>query len=345
MLRSGAVWRSEPTSRPRDDRALPHHKPEMSTSVERAAMKAVQIEAFGNPAEVVKVVDIPDVGAPAAGEVVIALDASPINQYDLLMIAGGYGYRPRLPAVMGTEGVGRVVAVGAGVKHLREGDRTLVPFLHPTWAERIKTDTSWLRPLPSGDINQFAMMGVNPPTAYLLLTDIVKLPRGSWVIQNGANSGVGRATIAVAKLLGLRTVNIVRREEVIAEMKALGGDVVLVDGPDLGKRVAAETENAPIALALDGVSDTSPMNLMNCLSESGVLVCYGGTSRKPMVVQPGSLIFKKQTIRGFWLLYWYQSAKPDEITAMFDRLAPLVATGTISTPVAATYRFDEVQEA
>ena len=76
-------------------------------------MKAIQIEAFGNPAEVVKVVDIPDVGAPAAGEVVIAVEASPINQYDLLMIAGGYGYRPRLPAILGTEGVGRVGAVGA----------------------------------------------------------------------------------------------------------------------------------------------------------------------------------------------------------------------------------------
>lgn len=46
-------------------------------------MKAIQIEAFGNPAEVVKVVDIPDVGAPGAGEVVIAIEASPINQYDL----------------------------------------------------------------------------------------------------------------------------------------------------------------------------------------------------------------------------------------------------------------------
>src|ERR1700726_2808580 len=94
-------------------------------------MKAIQIETFGRPAEVFKVVDIPDVGAPADGEVVIAVEASPINQYDLLMIAGGYGYRPQLPAIMGTEGVGRVVAVGAGVKHLKEGDRTLVPFLHP----------------------------------------------------------------------------------------------------------------------------------------------------------------------------------------------------------------------
>jgi NADPH:quinone reductase-like Zn-dependent oxidoreductase len=84
---------------------------------------------------------------------------------------------------------------------------------------------------------------------------------------------------------------------------------------------------------------------MSCLSESGALVSYGGVSRKPMVVQPGGLIFKKQTIRGFWLLYWYQSAKPDEITAMFDHLAPLVASGTISTPVAATYRLEQVAEA
>jgi NADPH:quinone reductase-like Zn-dependent oxidoreductase len=308
-------------------------------------MKAIQIQAFGKPADVARCVDIADVGAPDANEVVVALEASPINQYDLLMIAGGYGYRPPLPAIVGTEGVGRVIAVGSAVKHLKEGDRTLVPFLHPAWAERVKTNALWLRPLPPGDVNQFAMMGVNPPTAYLLLTDIVKLPRGSWVIQNGANSGVGRATIAVAKLLGLKTVNVVRRDEVVEEVKALGGDVVLVDGPDLAKRVTAETGNAPITLALDGVSDTSPMNLMSCLSESGVLVSYGGVSRKPMVVQPGSFIFKKQTIRGFWLRYWYQSAKPDEITAVFDHLAPLVASGTISTPVVATYRFEQIAEA
>ena len=235
--------------------------------------------------------------------------------------------------------------MGSGVKHLKEGDRTLVPFLHPAWAERVKPNALWLRPLPPGDVNQFAMMGVNPPTAYLLLTDVVKLPRGSWVIQNGANSGVGRATIAVAKLLGLKTVNIVRRDAVVEEVKALGGDVVLIDGPDLAKRVTAGTGNAPITLALDGVSDTSPMNLMSCLSESGVLVSYGGVSRKPMVVQPGSFIFKKQTIRGFWLLHWYQSAKPDEIAAMFDYLAPLVASGSISTPVVATYGFEQVAEA
>ena len=133
-------------------------------------MQAIQIEAFGNPAEVTKLVDIPDVGAPAAGEVVIALEASPINMSDLMMISGRYGYRPSLPSVMGTEGVGRVIAVGHGVKHLRQGDRTLVPYPAPAWAERIKVDASRLRPLPGGDVNQLAMLGINPPTAYLILT-------------------------------------------------------------------------------------------------------------------------------------------------------------------------------
>src|SRR5882724_9354854 len=80
-------------------------------NMERTVMQAIQIEAFGNPAEVMKLVDIPDVGAPGEGEVVIALEASPINMSDLLMISGRYGYRPKLPCVVGTEGVGRVVAV------------------------------------------------------------------------------------------------------------------------------------------------------------------------------------------------------------------------------------------
>ncbi len=308
-------------------------------------MQTIQIEAFGNPAEVLKVVDIPDVGAPAEGEVVIALEASPINMSDLLMISGRYGYRPNLPSVMGTEGVGRVVAVGGGVRHLKQGDRTLVPYPAPAWAERIKADASRLRPLPSGDVNQFAMLGINPPTAYLLLTDFVTLPSGSWVIQNSANSGVGRALIPIAKSLGLKTVNVVRRDDVVAEIKAIGGDIVLVDGPDLAKRVAAETGKAPIALAIDGVADTSTTNLLGCLAEKGVLVFYSSVSGKPFVGPAPHLIFRDISMRGFWLANWFKSATSDQITQMYDRLTPLVASGAISAPIAGTYSFAEIAEA
>src|ERR1700722_15789988 len=136
-------------------------------NIGETVMQAIQIEAFGNPAEVLKLVDIPDVGAPAAGEVVIALEASPINMSDLLMISGRYGHRPQLPCVVGTEGVGRVVAIGSGVTHLKPGDRTLVPYPSAAWAERIKADASRLRALAGGDGHQLAMLGINPPTAYL----------------------------------------------------------------------------------------------------------------------------------------------------------------------------------
>jgi NADPH:quinone reductase-like Zn-dependent oxidoreductase len=308
-------------------------------------MKAIQIEAFGNPAEVMKLVDVPDVGAPGTGEVVIALEASPINMSDLLMISGHYGHRPSLPCVVGTEGVGRVVAIGSGVTHLKPGDRTLVPYPSAAWAERIKADASRLWPLGGGDVHQLAMLGINPPTAYLMLTGYVDLPRGAWVIQNSANSGVGRALIPIAKSLGLKTVNVVRRDELVAELKAIGGDVVLVDGPDLAKRVAAETGGAPIALAIDGVSDTATANLLGCLAEKGMLVFYSAISGKPFVGDARALIFRDISIRGFWLVHWFKTATPDQITAMYDRLTPLVASGAISSPIAGTYKFSQIAEA
>jgi NADPH:quinone reductase-like Zn-dependent oxidoreductase len=308
-------------------------------------MKAIQIEAFGNPAEVMKLVDVPDVGAPSKGEVVIALEASPINMSDLLMISGRYGYRPPLPCVVGTEGVGRVVAVGSGVTHLKAGDRTLIPYPSAAWAERIKADARILRPLGAGDINQLAMLGINPATAWLLLTEYVTLSPGAWVIHNSANSGVGRALIAIAKSLGLRTVNVVRRDDVVAEIKAIGGDVVLVDGPDLAKRVAAETGNAPIALAVDGVADTSTTGLLDCLTDKGVHVFYSAMSRKPLIAAAQPLIFRDISIRGFWLANWFKTATPDRITEMYDRLTPLVASGAISSPIAGTYGFGQIAEA
>jgi NADPH:quinone reductase-like Zn-dependent oxidoreductase len=261
------------------------------------------------------------------------------------MISGRYGYRPKLPSIVGTEGVGRIVAVGSGVTHLKAGDRTVVPYPSAAWAERIKADARVLRPLGAGDVNQLAMLSINPATAWLLLTEYVTLKPGDWVIHNSANSGVGRALIGIAKSQGLKTVNVVRRDDVVADVKAIGGDVVLVDGPDLAKRVAAETGKAPIALAVDGVADTSTTGLLGCLTDKGVHVFYSAISGKPLVAPAQTLIFRDVSIRGFWLANWFKTATPDKITEMYDRLIPLVASGAISSPVAGTYNFGQITEA
>lgn len=309
-------------------------------------MKAVQAIAFGSPAEVIKLNEVPDPGSPGPDEVVVAVEATPINNTDLMIIAGRYGFLPSLPATLGIEGVGRVVAAGSNVKNLKEGDRTLIPIQLPTWTERVKFTASWQRALPEkADVQQLSMVGVNPATAYLLLTDFVKVPRDGWVIQNGANSATGRAVIAIAKSLGIRTVNVVRREELVPELKSVGADVVLVDAPDLAKRVSKETGGAAIQLGLDVVGGSSTLNLMNCLAQKGVLVVYSAMSGQPFVGSALSAIFGEVSLRGFWLGHWRKTAKDETNAAMYSHLVDMVASGAIAAPVAGTYGLERFSEA
>ncbi len=248
---------------------------------------------------------------------------------------------PPLPHILGIQGVGRVSAVGQGVKYLKEGDRTLVPPFTPSWVERVKTNASWLRPLPDADLEQLAMLGINPATTYLLLTKFVELDRGDWVVQNAANSSIGRATIAIAKSRGLRTVNVVRRPELVTEIEEIGGDVVLVDGQDLAPRVAAATGRAQIKLALDGVGDTATQRLLDCVVPWGTVMIWSAMSGKPFTLSFPPLLFQDQTVRGMWIYNWLQKIAEEEIVAMYDELAQLVASGALSFPIADRFTFDQ----
>jgi NADPH:quinone reductase-like Zn-dependent oxidoreductase len=308
-------------------------------------MKSIQLTAYGDPAKVVKVVDVPDVGAPAPDEVVIDIEAAPVEPSDLYIIAGIYGVLPPLPHILGIQGVGCVSAVGRKITHLKEGDRAITPLFTPSWAERVKTNSPWLRPLPQGDINQLAMLGINPATAYLLLTEFVQLKPGDWVLQNAANSSVGRAVIAIARAKGLKTVNFVRRAELVDEIRALGGDVVLVDGEDVPKRVAEATGNVRIKLALDGVGDSATQNFLNSIAPYGTVMVWSAMSGKPFSVFGPPLLFRDQTIRGMWIHNWYEILTPDKLTAMYAELAPLVVSGALSFPVAGQFQFGQYLDA
>jgi NADPH:quinone reductase-like Zn-dependent oxidoreductase len=106
------------------------------------------------------------------------------------------------------------------VESVKVGDRALAPPASFTWRERIVVSVGGLSALPAdADPRQLAMLGINPPTAVLLLSEYVDLKPGEWVVQNAANSGVGRWVIAFAKARGLQTVNIVRRPELVAELE------------------------------------------------------------------------------------------------------------------------------
>jgi NADPH:quinone reductase-like Zn-dependent oxidoreductase len=214
------------------------------------------------------------------------------------------------------------------------------------WRERFKAPGKAVFALP-GDVDpkQLAMLRVNPPTAYLMLHQIVAPKPGQWVIQNAANSGVGHCLIRLARLAGVKTINIVRREELVAPLRAFGGDVVLTDGLDLAARVRAAIGEAALPLAIDAVGGSGTQRLARCLSDGGTVVNYGMLSGEPCIVDGRETVFRDVKLQGFWLRRWFVDTPPAQIAALYRELASKVADGTLAVEVEAVYPIRKIKEA
>ena len=282
----------------------------------------------------------------AAGEVLIEVLAAPINPSDVLTLTGDYGMLPPLPAVGGNEGVGRIAAAGPDAGALPIGQTVLLPVGIGTWASHVVAKIATLVPLPNeADPLQLAMLTINPPTASLMLSEFVDLSEGDWVIQNAANSGVGGYLVQLAKSRGLKTVNVVRRESAVAALKEIGADVVVVDGDDLAKQVAAATGGAKIRLGIDAVAGKATGRLSECLAPGGVLVNYGAMSGEPCVIGPRALVFCDVTLRGFWLAKWFRASTPAQQMTVYGDLTQRIASGELRARVDATFDVSQIRQA
>ncbi|UCE31798.1 MAG: zinc-dependent alcohol dehydrogenase family protein [Burkholderiales bacterium] len=304
-------------------------------------MKVVEQIVYGEPHSSVHCVEVDDPGAPGRGELVIEIEAFPINPADVLALEGKYATRPPLPVVPGAESVARVLAVGAEVQGFAVGDR-VIPLSRANWVQRKRLRAQEVVKVPLADPLQLAMLKVNPATAYLMLTRYAELRAGDLVIQNAANSGVGLAVIALARRLGCRTVNVVRRESLAADLTARGADHVFVDGPDLAHRVREAVGDARMPLAIDAVAGASCMRLAECLSDDGIVVNYGLLSGDPCIVHPDRTVFHGIRLVGFWLARELPAMPRDRLESLYAQLVGLVRDGTIATPVEATYPIEEI---
>ena len=308
-------------------------------------MKRVDIDRYGAPEEVARCVEVDDAGAPGAGEVVFDVLLFPINPADVSFCRGTYRLRPPLPATPGAECIGRVSAAGSGVTHVKPGDLD-INLQRENWAQRRRVQGHDVIPVPAGvDLQQAAMLRINPPTALLLLSDFVELKPGDWIIQNVANSAVGRLVIRLALALGVRTMNVVRRASLFGELKTLGADACVVDGPDLADTVKAASGGAPIRLALDAVSGQATARLSGCLAEGGVVVNYGSMSGEDPVMSRAGLIGGGQKLVGFILGRGLSTRTLDQVRAMYGELGRQVKDGYLSAPVEKVYPIEEIKAA
>ncbi len=308
-------------------------------------MKAAQLSAIGPAEKTVQCVDVPDPGAPGPGEVLVDVVACSINPADILSIEGQYATKPTPPCPLGIEGAGTVAAVGEGVTQLKVGDKVM-SLVRTNWVQRIRDKAQAFVRLPADvDLAQAAMLKVNVATAHLMLTRYVDLKRGDWVIQNAANSGVGVDLIRLARASGVRSVNVVRRAALIDELKQIGADVVVVDGPDLAQRVAEATGGATIGLGIDAVAGAAVGRLAQCVSEGGTVINYGLMSGEPIQIDAFHFVFRDIRLVGFWLAKLMRTMTFDEIQSMYGALAARLVDGTIHVAVEASYPLERVAEA
>ncbi|MBP2550022.1 NADPH:quinone reductase-like Zn-dependent oxidoreductase [Neorhizobium galegae] len=290
-------------------------------------MHSLSYSRFGKPAEVLQVSDQPQ-PEPGAGEVRLSMRLSPIHNHDLLTISGQYGYKPELPALSGSEGMGVVDALGEGVEGLAVGQRVAASGLKGAWSNFAIARAASVVPLPDAISDEVGAQLIAMPLSALTLLEFTGIAEGQWLIQNAANGAVAKVVSQLARPRGIHVINLVRRQDAVAELTELGIDNVVATSNDGWKdRVREITAGQPIAVGVDGVGGTASGDLLSLLGEGGQLISFGVMSGQPMQISSGDVIFKQAVVKGFWLAKLMTTMEPERMRRLVSELVTRAASG------------------
>jgi NADPH:quinone reductase-like Zn-dependent oxidoreductase len=281
-------------------------------------------------------------------EVLIAMEAAPIHLSDFLLVRGIYGVKPAFPAPLGAEGAGKVIAAGKAADPGLIGRRVIIlpMYSYGTWAERVAVPGQFVVPVnAANDPLQQAQLSINALTAYLLLKEYTQLMPGDWIGQTAANSAVGQYVIALAKLMGLKTLNVVRSPESAALVKSLGGDAVVLSGASLEAQIKGALNGGQLNLVLDTVGGTTIGELAKFSKDRSPVVGYSSEDRQTPVIAPADLFYRRLSYHGFWVIDWLRNTPKAEIDLAIKRLDDLVTDGKLRATIGGTYALDQYQPA
>lgn len=310
-------------------------------------MQRLQLKSHGEPTETVELCEI-DEPILSPGEALVAMEAAPINPSDFMLIRGNYRVRPSFPFPLGSEGVGRVINCGSDIDSSLAGSRVLILPNNEqgTWAERVVVPARNLVPLDSeADPIQLSMIGINALTAYLLLRSYVSLMPGDWIGQTAANSAMGEYIVRLAKLSGVKTLNIVRRQEAAQHVRQFGGDVVVLQGDEPHCDIEEVLGGRRLKLVLDCVGGDAMGQLAGWLEPGGSIASYGVQDEQFLTLSPYKLIFQSLSLHGFSIANWMRDAPRQDIQVAYQALSDLVAAGSISAAVDSIYPLDQFKDA
>jgi NADPH:quinone reductase-like Zn-dependent oxidoreductase len=310
-------------------------------------MKAVICERWGKPAEVLEVRDVPEPRL-GSGEVLVRMIASPINPSDLLYIRGQYGLSGKLPTVPGFEGVGLVEA-GAGflARRVRGKRVAVINGVTGNWQEKVVIPAKQAIPVPAHlSDEQVATFFVNPASALVMTSYVLRIPRGAWLLQTAAGSALGRMVIRLGQMNGFKTINVVRRREQAEELLKLGGTAAISTNEEsIVEKVRELTGGKGVPYAIDAVGGATGAAVVQALASGGRMLVYGTLAAEPTPVDPRWLISGQKRIEGFWLAEWVRAQGILRMLWLFRKVAKLIGSGVLDTDIGATFPLDDVKSA
>ena len=308
-------------------------------------MRSAIHHEFGDPAQVLALDDAP-MPEPKAGEVRIRTLLAPIHNHDLLTVRGQYGYKPTLPAIGGSEAVGIVDALGEGVEGVSIGERVASSSGRGTWAEYFTPPARMIVPMPDGIPDETAAQLMAMPLSALMLLDSLALPPGAWIVQNAANGAVGKALAMLGEARGLHVVNVVRRDDGIAELAALGiPHAVSSAQPDWMQQVRDLTGPGLAQAAIDSVGGKASGAMLSLVGNGGTLVSFGALTGEAMQLSPADLIFKQAIVKGFWGSKASQAMSTEDKRRLVGELLQRTLAGELRLPVDAIHDLADIAQA
>lgn len=310
-------------------------------------VKQLRLLRFGEPEDSVEI-NTTNLPALKDDEMLVAIEAAPIHLSDFLLVRGIYGVKPFFPAPLGAEAVGKVIAVGTNADARLIGKRVIIlpMYSYGTWAEQVAVPQEFLVPVNGAtDPLQLAQLSINALTAYLLLKNYTNLMPGDWIGQTAANSAVGQYVIALARLMGLKTMNVVRSQESADLVTKLGGDAVAFTGDNLEEQLRNALNGEQLSLVLDTVGGTTITDLAKFAKSGTPVVGYSSENRQTPVIAPADLFYRRLSYHGFWVIDWLRKTPKAEIDLVIRRLDELVAGGKLKATVGGTYSLEEYKEA
>ena len=238
--------------------------------------KAIRIHTHGGP-EVMKYEDVPT-PEPGPGEALIKHHAVGLNYIDVYFRTGLYK-APAMPLIIGQEGAGVVVSVGAGVTVVKPGDRVAYAGPIGGYASERVLPADRLVILPDAiSFETGAAMMLQGMTAQYLLRRTYPVKAGDTIVVHAAAGGVGLILCQWAKHLGVTVIGVVSSDEKAALARANGAAHTVIGHANLVSEVKKITGGAMVPVVYDSVGKDTWNASLDCLAPLGMMVSYGNAS-------------------------------------------------------------------